>query len=326
MQRLLASIHPDDVNGVRELLDRSVRQKEGFEFEYRIVMPDTLIKYLHIVARTVTDAGELHYIVALMDVTSFREAQEHLRKAQADLAHVGRLTTMGELAASIAHEVTQPLMAVVTNAESCLLWLGKEEPNLDKARNAAQRIIKNGHRAGDVVKSIRSLARKALPDRIALDINGVIRETVDLMQEELRRKDVSCETLLTEPIELIEGDRTQLQQVILNLVMNGVEAMSTTTGSPRVLRIITGSDHDGGVATSIEDSGSGIDAGVIDRIFEPLFTTKPDGMGLGLSICRSIVEAHGGRLWVLPNPIGGSIFRFSIPEAKKRGRGNGIVG
>ena len=317
MQRLFASIHPDDVNGVRERLDRSVRQKEDLEFECRIVMPDTLIKYLHVVARTVTDAGELHYIGALMDVTSFREAQKHLHKSQADLAHVGRLTTMGELAASIAHEVAQPLMAVVTNAESCLLWLGKEEPNLDKARNAAQRIIKNGHRAGDVVKSIRSLARKALPERIALDINGVIRETLDLMQEELRRQDVSCEILLTEPIGLIKGDRTQLQQVILNLVMNGAEAMSTTTGSPRVLRIITAFDHDGGVTTSIEDSGSGIDAGMIDRIFEPLFTTKPEGMGLGLSICRSIVEAHGGRLWVLPNPIGGSIFRFSIPEATK---------
>ena len=314
LERIFQNIHPDDVEAVRELAERMSTRNEDFELEHRIVMADGSIKNLRIVVHSVTgEAGGRKFIGAVMDVTSFKEAQEHLRKAQADLAHAARLTTLGELAASIAHEVNQPLMAIATNAESCLLWLTKERPNCEKAKAAAERIVKNSHRAGDVVKSIRGLARKSDPEMVALDINHLIRDTLDLMQSELRRHGVSFEAGLTSFLVLIKGDRTQLQQVIVNLVMNAIESMDTSATSARILRVLTELDEKGDLLTSIEDTGPGIEAGLRDRIFDPMFTTKPAGMGLGLSICQSIIDGHGGRLWVVPNPIGGSIFRFSIP-------------
>jgi nitrogen-specific signal transduction histidine kinase len=314
LEKVLQKIHPDDGDMVRNVLDRKSRSRKDFELEHRILMADASVKHLHVVARAVAgEAGGLKFVGAVMDVTSFREAQERLRKAQADLAHVGRLTTMGELAASIAHEVTQPLMAIATNAESCLLWLAKEQPNLDKARGAAERIVKNGHRAGDIVKSIRALARKSTSEKVRLDINQVIGDTLDLMQSELRRHEVSVETRFAGTPDFITGDRTQLQQVIVNLIMNAIEAMSS--GTRRALRVVTECDENGAVLTSVEDSGTGIAPAMLDRIFDPRFTTKTEGMGLGLSICRSIITGHGGQLSVSPNPTGGSIFRFSIPAA-----------
>jgi PAS domain S-box-containing protein len=321
LERIFQNIHPDDVETVRDLAKRMATRSEDFELEHRIVMADGSIKNLRIVVHAVKgEAGGRKFIGAVMDVTSFKEAQERLRKAQADLAHAARLTTLGELAASIAHEVNQPLMAIVTNAESCLLWLTKERPNCEKAAAAAERIVKNGHRAGDVVKSIRALARKTDPDMVALDINHVIGDTLDLVQSELRRHGISLEARLTSVLELIKGDRTQLQQVIMNLVMNAIEAMDTSTTSARILRVLTELDEKGDLLTSIEDTGPGIEAGLLDRIFDPMFTTKPAGMGLGLSICQSIIDGHRGRLWVVPNPIGGSIFRFSIPAISRESR------
>jgi len=317
LERIFQNIHPDDVDTVRDLAARMSPKNEDFDLEHRIVMPDGSIKNLRIVVHAVVgEAGGRKFIGAVMDVTSFKEAQERLRKAQADLAHAARLTTMGELAASIAHEVNQPLMAIVTNAESCLLWLTKERPNCEKAREAAERIVKNGHRAGDVVKSIRALVQKSGPQMVALDLNQVIGDTLDLMQSELRRHGVSVETRLTNSLGLIKGDRTQLQQVIVNLVVNAIEAMDTSTTSVRTLRVIGESERNGGSLISIADSGPGIDAEMLDRIFDPMFTTKAAGMGLGLSICRSIVEGHGGKLWASPNPAGGSIFRFSVPAIR----------
>jgi PAS domain S-box-containing protein len=320
LERIFQNIHPDDAEAVRDLAERMSTINEDFELEHRIVMADGSIKNLRIVVHAAMGkAGGPKYIGAVMDVTSFKEAQERLRKAQADLARAARLTTLGELAASIAHEVNQPLMAIVTNAESCLLWLAKKQPNLDRARGAAERIVRNGHRASDVIKSIRALAQKSISAMAMLDINRVIGDTLDLMQSELRRHDVSLETRFAGTLGLIKGDRTQLQQVIVNLVMNAIEAMSDSAGLPRILRVSTECARNGGVLTSIEDSGSGIDAGMLDRIFDPMFTTKPEGLGLGLSICRSIVEGHDGKLWASPNPSCGSVFRFSIPEAINEG-------
>jgi len=317
LERIFQNIHPDDVDTVRDLAARMSAKNEDFDLEHRIVMPDGSIKNLRIVVHAVVgEAGGRKFIGAVMDVTSFKEAQERLRKAQADLAHAARLTTMGELAASIAHEVNQPLMAIVTNAESCLLWLTKERPNCEKAREAAERIVKNGHRAGDVVKSIRALVQKSSPQMVALDLNQVIGDTLDLMQSELRRHGVSVETRLTNSLGLIKGDRTQLQQVIVNLVVNAIEAMDTSTTSVRTLRVIGESERNGASLISIADSGPGIDAEMLDRIFDPMFTTKAAGMGLGLSICRSIVEGHGGKLWASSNPAGGSIFRFNVPAIR----------
>ncbi len=236
-----------------------------------------------------------------------------LRQAQAELFHAARLATMGELATSIAHEVNQPLMAVVTNAATCLLWLENKPPNLDEARKAAERVIENGHHAGAVVRSVYALAKKSPPEMTKVDINRVIGDVLELLGAELRRNDVLVETELDSDLKPIIGDRVQLQQVILNLIMNGIEAMGTIMDRPRMLRIISQTEGLDGVLIAVEDSGPGIDPANLDRIFDPLFTTKAGGMGMGLSICRSVVEAHRGCLSAAPHQPWGSIFRFTLP-------------
>jgi len=195
------------------------------------------------------ETGGADFVGAVMDVTAIRLAEMELHKTRTELARVTRMTSLGALTASIAHEVNQPLMAIVTNAESCLLWLAKEQPNLDNARAAAERIVKNGHRAGDVVQSIRALARKSASEMVRLDISRVIGDTLELMQSEFHQHDVSLETRFSRALGFIKGDRTQLQQVIVNLVMNAMEAMSASTGSPRILRVMTEPDPNGGVLT-----------------------------------------------------------------------------
>ena len=249
---------------------------------------------------------------ALENARLFEEiAHRRLQQAQADLARVSRLTTMGELAASIAHEVTQPLAAILTNAETCLRWLARDRP--DEARRAAERIINSGHRATEILKSIRALARKSSPEMTQLDINEAIREVLVLMRGELGRHNVSLETSLWDGLEPVIGDRVQLQQVILNLIVNGIEAMTASIDHPRLLRVSSQMDGQGNVLIAVEDTGAGLDPTKMDRIFDAFFTTKPEGIGIGLSICRSIVEGRGGRLWASPNLPYGSIFRFTLP-------------
>ncbi|MGA8760710.1 MAG: ATP-binding protein [Stellaceae bacterium] len=245
-------------------------------------------------------------------------AEEALRNAQADLARVARLTTMGELAASIAHEVNQPLMAVVTNADTCVRWLAKDPPDLDEARKAADRIVSAGHRAGDIIRTIRTMARKSTIDTTRFDINSAIVDVLALTSGELRRHDVLLETELSAELEPISGDRGQMEQVILNLTVNAIEAMATDDHPPRVLRITSQMAREDDVLIAVADTGTGLDPGTGDGIFDAFFTTKPDGMGMGLSICRSIIEAHGGRLWASPNSPRGSIFQFTVPTALVR--------
>ena len=244
-------------------------------------------------------------------------ASEALRDAQADLARVTRMTTMGELVTSIAHEVNQPLMAIVTNADTCLSWLASDTPQLDEVQKAAERIVADGHRAGDIIKTIRALARKSSPEMTQLDMNDAIAEVLDLTRGELRRHDVSLETELSGGLETVMADRIQMQQVILNLVMNSIEAMSAIMDRPRVLRVISRIDGPDSVLIVVTDTGTGLDPGKVDRIFDAFFTTKLEGMGMGLSICRSIIEAHGGRLWASPNRPYGSIFQFTMPVMTK---------
>ena len=238
-----------------------------------------------------------------------------LRQAQAELFHAARLATMGELATSIAHEVNQPLMAAVTNAATCLLWLENKPPNLDEARKAAERVIENGHHAGAVVRSVYALAKKSPPEMTKVDINKAIGDVLELLGAELRRNDILVETELDSDLKPIIGDRVQLQQVILNLIMNGIEAMGTIMDRPRTLRITSQTEESDAALIAVEDSGPGLDPANLDRIFDPLFTTKAGGMGMGLSICRSVVEAHRGRLSAAPLQPWGSIFRFTLPAA-----------
>ena len=220
---------------------------------------------------------------------------------------------MGQLTASIAHEINQPLAAIITNADACLLWLEADRPDLEEARQAATRIVRNGHRAGDIVKSVRALTRKSTPEMVSLDINDVIREVIVLMGAEFRRYGVRVETLLPSNLNSVIGDRVQLQQVVLNLIMNAVEAMTNSDrGQPR-MQIRSGNDESERVLVAVEDSGPGLDFAGTERLFEAFFTTKPEGMGMGLSICRSIIDAHGGRLWASPNLPNGAVFQFTLP-------------
>jgi PAS domain S-box-containing protein len=262
----------------------------------------------------IDDQGETTGAVLIFrDITQKSKMEEALKEAQDALARVGRLTAMGELTVSIAHEVNQPLMAIVTNAAACVQWLKDENLNLHEARQAAERIIRHGHRAGDVIAGVRALSRKSPIIRAKLDINDAISEVLVLMRNELRRNHVSVRTDLSPETGSAFGDRVQVQQVMLNLMMNSVEAMSETPESTRLLYIETRRDKLATVLISIQDTGIGIDPDNNDRVFEAFFTTKPKGVGMGLSICRSIVERHDGRLWVTPNLPHGTIFHFTIP-------------
>jgi predicted ATPase/signal transduction histidine kinase/GAF domain-containing protein len=315
LERVMARVHPEDVPLVKEKLEVARQGGSDLEYEIRLRMPDGSDKHLRTNAYVIRDLdGQLESVGAIQDVTQPRLAEEALSKARSELAHASTMTSIGALTATIAHEITQPLAAIVSNADSCLIWLANNQPNLDKARRAAERIVQDGHRAAEVIQSIRAQARRSASEMVLVDLNRLIVDTLELMQAELQRHEVLLETRLVD-LALIKGDHTQLQQVIVNLVTNAIEAISTSRRSLRIIRVSTESNENGDVLTIVEDSGAGIDLQVLDRIFDPMFTTKPEGMGLGLSICRSIVEGHGGRLWVSPNPAGGSTFQFSVPDA-----------
>jgi C4-dicarboxylate-specific signal transduction histidine kinase len=242
-------------------------------------------------------------------------ASEALREAQAELAHVNRVTTMGQLAASIAHEVNQPLAASVTNAHAGLRWLGLQPPNLEEVREALAAIVTDSNRASDVINRMRALIKKAPARKDGLQINEVILEVTALMRGEFVKSGVSLNTQLAQGLPLIQGDRVQLQQVLVNLIMNAVEAMGSVNHGSRKLLIGTGADEAGRIRISVQDSGPGLNPQIFDRVFDPFYTTKADGMGMGLSICRSIIEAHDGRIWASAMPGSGSTFNVSLPGA-----------
>ncbi len=240
-------------------------------------------------------------------------AQEALQKAQAELAHVARVMTLGELTASISHEVNQPIAAVVTNGQVCLRLLALETPRPDDVRTTVDRIVRDAKRASEVIQRIRALAKRTEPQMVPLDINDVIGEAVLLVQREVLSNGVSLRTELASALPQVLGDRVQLQQVIINLLINGVEAMAPITDRPRELVVRSQQHEDGQVHVSVQDSGIGIDSETAERLFSAFFTTKPSGMGMGLSISRSIIRAHGGRLWVSPNTDHGAAFQFTVP-------------
>jgi C4-dicarboxylate-specific signal transduction histidine kinase len=240
-------------------------------------------------------------------------ASEALREAQTELAHVNRVTTMGELSASIAHEVMQPIAAAVTNAHAALRWLGAQPPDLEEIRQALGRVVKEGNRATDVIGRIRALIKKTPPRKDGVEINEAILEVIALTRSDVVKNGVSVQTQLAEGLPRIQGDRVQLQQVILNLIINAVEAMSGVSEGSRELLIGTGKDASGGVLVAVQDSGPGLNPESVDRLFDAFYTTKPGGMGMGLSICRSIVEAHGGQIWASRTAGPGATVQFTLP-------------
>jgi PAS domain S-box-containing protein len=271
------------------------------------------------------EGGGNEGVAFVLDLTEQKRAQERLRasernrrQAQAELAHVNRVTTMGQLAASISHEVMQPIAAGITNARTGLRCLGSQPPDLEEVRRALGRIVNEGNRATDIIDRIRSLIKKAPPRKDDLKINEALLEVIALTHGEVVKHGVSVQTQLTEGLPLIQGDRVQLQQVIINLIINALEAMSGVGKGSKTLLISTGQEGWGGVLVSVQDSGPGLDVEGLDRLFDAFYTTKPGGMGMGLSICRSIIEAHGGRIWALRNVGPGATFQFTLPVASVR--------
>jgi C4-dicarboxylate-specific signal transduction histidine kinase len=242
-----------------------------------------------------------------------RASEQRLLDAQMELARVTRVTTLGELTASIAHEVNQPLSALVSNAEACLRWLDRGTPDLDAARRSVEWIIDDGNRASEVIRRVRALAKKTDIEKAPLDINDVVREVIALVQRELISHRVWLRTEFAPTLPMILGDRVQLQQVIINLVLNGIEAMQSVTDRPRELVIRSRQEERQQVLVSVTDCGIGISAENADLLFNPFFTTKSGGMGMGLSICRSIMQAHGGQLWAIANVPHGATFKFTLP-------------
>jgi PAS domain S-box-containing protein len=311
---VLQRTHPQDRDSLRHFLEGLLPEQKTWSVEHRLLLPSGAVKHLQVVAHATSDAPDrFEYVGALMDVTESKHAQEALQQAQAELAHVTRVTTLGELTASIAHEVNQPLAAIVTSGEACLRWLAVTPPDIAEARGAIERIIRDGNRASEVIRRLRDLMRKTEPQMAPLDINDVISDVVALVQRELLTNGVGLRLDLAALPFPIFGDRVQLQQVIINLVMNGIEAMSPVTERPRELWIRSYPHDENQILVAVQDSGVGINPEQIDRMFNPFFTTKQDGMGMGLSICRSIIEAHGGELWALANVRSGATFEFTVP-------------
>lgn len=323
-EEFAAIIHPEDRPRWRQAVEAAIAEGRGYAIDFRIVLPTGEVRHLHAVGRPIVDsAGQIgDYMGTTIDVTEQKRREDALQHAQSELAHITRLTTMGELAASIAHEVNQPLTSIVTHAEACLLLLAKELPDLAAVRKYAERIVRDGRQAGDVLQSIRKMVRKSAPEVVRLNINEIIQDVLELVRGELRQEEVVLQPHLCADLPSIMGDRIQMQQVIVNLVKNGVEAMATVTRRPRTLQVNTARDAGGDVVVAVIDNGTGLDELASKRLFEPLFTTKPQGMGMGLPICRSIVEANGGRILALPHAPHGAEFRFTLPAAASLGAGD----
>jgi len=308
--------HPEDLKKLEVLRERMRSEGVPSEMEARIRGKDGRYRRFLIRDNPLRDeqGRVLRWYGTRTDIEDRKRAEEAWNKAQADLARVTRVMTMGELAASVAHEVNQPIAGVVMNASTCLRWLAADPPNLEEAREAARRILRDGERAGNVIARIRALVTKTATAKQRLDMNEATREVIALARDEVRRTNVTLRTEFADDLSPVLGDRVQLQQVLLNLVINGVEAMSTVEERPRELLIRTQNDEADQVRIAVQDSGIGLDPQSMARIFDAFYTTKQGGMGMGLSISRSIVQNHGGRLWAVANDGPGTTFQFTVPK------------
>jgi PAS domain S-box-containing protein len=308
-------VHPEDIPLFDEMIDRARSAGSDFEYQHRLQMPDHSVKYLHVVAHaTRNQDGKVEYIGAIQDVTERRLAEIALDTVRSELTHVARVTSLGALTASIAHEVNQPLSGIITNASTCLRMLAADPPNVDGARETARRTIRDGNRASDVITRLRALFSKKDATTESVDLNEATREVIALSLSELQRSRVILRPELADDLPPVTGDRVQLQQVILNLLLNASDAMSGVDDRPRQLVIRTERDEGDRVHLAVQDTGVGFDPQSMDRLFEAFYTTKSGGMGIGLSVSRSIIESHHGRLWAAPNDGPGATFAFSIPR------------
>jgi PAS domain S-box-containing protein len=316
-ETVLQRIHPEDRDRVIEHVQKAVRERGDYAVEFRIVLPEGTIKHIQGLGRPVFNAsGELIEVVGTqLDVTERKRAEEErerLRQVQADLAHLNRVTTMGELTASLAHEIKQPIAAAVTNAKTCLRWLGRDEPDVAEAREAASRLVKDAMRAADIISKVSLLFKKDALQRELVDVSELAREMIVMLRSEANRYSISIRTELAEDLPKVMADRVQLQQVFMNLMLNGIEAMKEMeSGSELTIKSET---DQGQLLISVSDTGVGLPREQADQIFRAFFTTKDNGTGMGLPISRSIVESHGGRLWVTDNGGRGVTFHFTLPK------------
>jgi PAS domain S-box-containing protein len=306
-------LHPEDVQQTVAMWSNAVRTGNPHDVQYRLRRYDGAYRWFHVLGQAMLDTeGRVRqWYGLLIDIDDRKNIEEALRRTETRLTKATQIATVGELAASIAHEINQPLAAVVTNAYACLRWLSTEPANLIEAREAAQRIVRDGKETGEVVARIRALFKRTQAQHEMLDLNGLITEVVRLLGAESSRRRVAIEMELQTDLHSVLGDRVQIQQLIMNLLMNGLDATDSVTDRPKRMVIRSQKDNLTTVLVEVEDCG----VGLVDceRVFEPFFTTKEHGMGMGLAICRSIVEGHEGKLWATPNQTFGTTFRFTLP-------------
>jgi len=307
-------VHPDDLAFVRRTLEDAAREKTNLDFESRLLMPDGRVKHVHVIGRAV-DSASLEFVGAMRDITERARAAEALRQAQGDLARINRVTTMGELAASLAHEISQPISGAMTNANTCLRKLGGDKPDLEEVRLVVGRFARDAQRAAEIVDRLRSQFQRGAQHREVIDVNEINRETVALLRDEATRYHVSMRSELAADLPRILGDRVQLQQVVMNLIVNSIEAMKDVDGIREIV-IESQRGKDEQILVSVSDTGMGFPPHLAEQIFAPFFTTKPHGTGMGLRISRSIIESHGGRLWAVGSNGRGATFHVSLPGAR----------
>ncbi|WP_260854432.1 ATP-binding protein [Paraburkholderia sp. BCC1884] len=309
-------VHPEDM----PTFDRMVSDVNGvsdrFDIEHRLLLPDGRVRHLHVVARRAEGhADKRHFFGAVMDITQARLIEAQLYETQNDLARASRVAALGELSASIAHEVGQPLAAIVMNGEACSRWLRRSPPDLSEVEGCVARITAEGKRAGEIVQRVRRMVKGAALDLAAVSINDLVDEVLTLIRAEAKRHGCIVVLHLTPEVTVVDGDRVQLQQVLINLIMNSLQSMATLAGEHR-LHITSSLDLEGHVLLSLADNGPGISEEHLPRLFDAFFTTRSAGMGMGLAICNSIVGKHGGRIWAANNPDGGATFTFKLPLAR----------